>query len=70
MSRFVVYFMKDVLGENGRESEVCQSILEIDAPSAGHATELAKQRFCEMKALRDWSLHADRIQVRAADFPS
>jgi hypothetical protein len=70
MSRFVVRFMKDVLGDNGRETEICQSAMEVDAPNEGHAAELAKRRFCEAKALRDWSLHADRIQVKAADFPS
>jgi hypothetical protein len=70
MSRFVVRFMKDVLGDNGRETEICQGTLEVDASNEGDATELAKQRFCEAKALCDWSLHADRIQVKAADYPS
>lgn len=70
MSRFVVRFMKDVLGENGRQTEVCQSTVEVDAPNESHATELAKRKFCEAQALRDWSLHADRIHVRQADFPS
>jgi hypothetical protein len=70
MARFIVHFMKDVLGENGRASEVCQGTLEIDAPSEGLAAELAKQKFCEMQSLCDWSLHADRIQIKAADFPS
>jgi hypothetical protein len=70
MSRFVVRFMKDVLGGNGRETEICQSTLEVDAPNEGQATEVAKRKFCETEALRDWSLHADRIQVREADFPS
>jgi hypothetical protein len=70
MSRFVVRFMKDVLGENGREAEVCQGSLEIDASSEGQATELAKRKFCEAQALHHWSLHADRIQVSEADFPS
>jgi len=36
MSRFVVRFMKNVLGENGREAEVCQGSLEIDASNEGH----------------------------------
>jgi hypothetical protein len=62
--------MKDVLGENGREIEICQRSLEVDASNEGQATELAKKRFCETEALRHWSLHADRIQVRQADFPS
>ncbi len=70
MPRYVVRFLKDVLGENGRETEVCQSTLEVDASNEGHAAELAKKKFCEAQALRDWSLHADRIHVRAADFPS
>jgi hypothetical protein len=70
MSRFVVRFMKDVLGENGRQCEICQCTVEVDAASEGHAMELAKQKFCQSEALRDWSLHADRIQVRQADFPS
>jgi hypothetical protein len=62
--------MKDVLGENGREAEICQSSLEVDAASEANAAELAKLKFCETERLRDWSLHADRIQVREADFPS
>ena len=70
MSRFVIRFMKDVLGENGRETEICQRSLEIDASSEASATELAKKKFCEKEALCDWSLHADRIQIKAADFPS
>jgi hypothetical protein len=70
MSRFVVHFMKDVLGENGRESEVCQSTVEVEAPSERRAAELAKKKFCETQSLCDWSLHADRIQITAADYPS
>jgi len=70
MSRFVVRFMKDVLGDNGREIEICQRALEVDASNEGQATELAKQKFCEKEALCEWSLHADRIQIRQADLPS
>lgn len=66
MSRYVVLFMKDVLGGNGRQIEICQSSLEIDAISEIQATELAKLKFCEAERLREWSLHADRVQVRAA----
>jgi hypothetical protein len=70
MSRFVVRFMKDVLGNNGREIEICQRSMEVDASTEGQATELAKKKFCETEALCDWSLHADRIQVRETEFPS
>jgi len=63
MSRYVVHFMKDVLGGNGRQIEICQRTVEIDALDEGQATELAKQKFCESERLCEWSLHADRIQV-------
>jgi hypothetical protein len=63
MSRYVVHFMKDVLGGNGRQIEICQRKLEVDAASEGQATELAKLKFCESERLCEWSLHADRIQV-------
>jgi hypothetical protein len=70
MSRLVVRFMKDVLGANGWETEICQRCLEIDASDEADATERAKRKFCETEALRHWSLHADRIQIRPADLPS
>ncbi len=63
MSRYVVHFMKDVLGGNGRQLEICQRTVEIDALDEGQATELAKQKFCESERLCEWSLHADRIQI-------
>ena len=66
MSHFVVSFMKDVLGDNGRQIEICQRTVEIDAPSEGEATELAKLRFCKAERLCEWSLHADRIQISPA----
>ena len=70
MSRYVVSFVNDVLGDNGRQIEICQSTLEVDAPSEGEARELAKQKFCKAERLCEWSLHADRINIKAADFPS
>jgi len=66
MSRYVVRFMKDVLGGNGRQIEICQRTVEIDALDEGQALELAKQRFCETEGLCEWSLHADRIETDLA----
>jgi hypothetical protein len=70
MPRYVVRFVKDVLGENGRQAEICQSSMEIDADSKVDAAELAKKCFCGSERLPDWSLHADRIQIMDAEFPS
>jgi hypothetical protein len=70
MTRYVARFMKNVLGENGHEAEICQRSMEIEALSQEAAAELAKIRFCEGERLKDWSLHADRLQVSEATFPS
>lgn len=70
MARFVVRFMKDVLGDNGHEAEICQCCVDVDAPDVHSAVELAKERFCESEEVLNWSIHADRIEIKAADFPS
>ena len=63
MAHYVARFMKNVLGGNGRQAEICQRMIEIEAPSLGDATELAKLTFCERENVRDWLLHADRVQI-------
>ena len=70
MSRYIVKFMKDVVGTNGHQLEVCQGIIELEAPDEGQAVEAAKDCFCEREELAHWSIHADRIKVQPADFPS
>ncbi len=70
MPRYIVRFVKDILGENGQMCEIGQATVELDARDERDAEQKAKQRFCEMHATHDWSLHADRLKVYAADFPS
>jgi hypothetical protein len=66
MARYVVRFMKHVLGENGHEAEICQRSMEVDAADKLFASDLAKVRFCEGECVKEWSLHADRIHVTDA----
>jgi hypothetical protein len=68
MARYIARFMKNVLGDNGHEAEICQSSIEVEARSSVHAAELAKTKFCETEKVRDWSLHADRVHVADAEF--
>ena len=70
MARYVVRFMKDVLGENGHEAEICQRSMEIDAADKLNAANLAKVSFCESECVKEWSLHADRVQVTEVEFQS
>ena len=70
MARYVVRFMKHVLDGNGHEVEICQRSMEVDAADKLRASDLAKVRFCETERVKDWSLHADRVHVTDAEFPS
>ena len=70
MPRFIVRFIKDVLGDQGQRCEICQATVELDARNAREAEHEAKQKFCDMHATHDWSLHADRLKIEPADFPS
>ena len=70
MAHYIARFMKSVLGDNGHEAEICQRTIEIEALCVTDATELAKTKFCEKEQVKNWSLHADSVQVTAAEFPS
>jgi hypothetical protein len=70
MPRYVARFLKNVLGENGHEAEICQRSIEIDAPNLTDAAELAKAKFCETECVGDWLVHADSVHVIDAEFPS
>jgi hypothetical protein len=70
MARYIARFMKDVLGSNGHEAEICQCAVEVDASNKAHAAELAKVKFCESENVKDWLLHADRVHIADAEFPS
>jgi hypothetical protein len=70
MARYIARFMKNVLGQNGHEAEICQRSIEIEAPNRGRAAECAKMKFCESENVKDWILHADRVHITDAEFPS
>jgi hypothetical protein len=70
MTRYIARFMKDVLGENGCEREICQRSLELEASNQARAVDVAKTKFCEIESITDWSLHADRVGIAEAEFPS
>ncbi|MCA1409907.1 hypothetical protein I6F30_01845 [Bradyrhizobium sp. NBAIM20] len=70
MAHFTVRFFKNVIGDQGKSCEVCQRTVDVDARDANEAATIAQQEFCELREINDWSLHADRIDVQPADFPS
>jgi hypothetical protein len=62
--------MKNVLGENGHEAEICQRTIEIEAENPVDAADAAKVKFCETENVKDWFLHADRVHVAESEFLS
>lgn len=70
MSRYVVKFFKTVIGDNGREEEISQCVLEVNARNKTEAGEIAKKDFCKTQCVSNWLDHADRMDVKEADFPS
>jgi hypothetical protein len=70
MPHFIARFYKNVLGENGQEGDVCQCVVDLDVLDNAQAIDVAKRKFCEMHGVHDWTLHADRLEVTPADFPS
>jgi hypothetical protein len=70
MARYVARFMKDVLGENGHEADICQRSIEIEAENQAGAVDAAKIKFCETENIRDWFLRADRVHVAETEFLS
>jgi hypothetical protein len=68
MARYIARFMKDVVGENGHAAEICQRVVE--ASDKDRAAELAKRKFCEAERSQDWLVHADRVSIADAEFPS
>ena len=69
LSPYIVKFFKKVVA-HGHEEQACQFAFETFAFDKADAAEIAKREFCEAHHLVHWRLHADRVQVSEADFPS
>ena len=52
MTRYIARFMKNVLGENGHEAEICQRAIEIDALCVTDAAELCSRTIHHQGRLR------------------
>ena len=70
MSRYIGRFYKQVLGDNGQVDDICQCTVDFDAIDKDRAEAVARQIFCNLHSIDDWTLHADRVEVKPADFPS
>lgn len=62
-TRFAVTFYKTVCDNRGRDWEIVQRVVEVDARDETCALERAKKEFCRQKGLIDWWRHADRCEI-------
>jgi len=67
MPSYRVCFMNEI-PRNDRLFRCCQrSILIRSAPNIEGALEAAKQEFAELEGIRDWKIHATRIEIEPVD---
>jgi len=67
MPSYRVCFMNEI-PRNDRLFRCCQrSILIRSAPNIERALEAAKQEFAELEGIRDWKIHATRIEIEPVD---
>jgi hypothetical protein len=66
---YVVKFFKKVVA-HGHEVDACQYTVDLFASDKKEALALAQKEFCATEHLANWQIHADRIQVAKAEFPS
>jgi hypothetical protein len=69
MFRYVVKFYKKVVA-HGHEVDACQYVAEKLSERAPDALKGARLDFCNAHHLCDWTLHADRVEVCEAEYPS
>ena len=63
MPRFRVRFLKTVANDTGHESKICQREMEIEANDMEQAMARARERFCVLEGVSDWTLHAEAIEI-------
>jgi len=73
MPLYAASFYKTLSDDTGHERRVCQRVVEVDAGTRTLALVEAKELFCALERISDWSWHADEIALHegnAAKMPS
>ncbi|MGN8544500.1 hypothetical protein [Bradyrhizobium sp. C9] len=65
MPSFNVRFIKTVCDDTGHEHRACQAAFKVDAASLSAAAQQAESDFCKQKGVRDWTIFADAMELRA-----
>jgi hypothetical protein len=63
MPLYTATFYKTVSDDTGHERRVCQRVLEVEASTRALALVPAKELFCMLERISDWSWHADEIDL-------
>jgi hypothetical protein len=63
MPTYTAIFYKTVSNDTGHERRVCQRVVRVEALTHASALVLAKDRFCTLVRIQDWSTHADNVAL-------
>ena len=63
MAQYRVCLFKRVSNDIGREAQVLQRSLDVEAPSEVEALKAAKALYCTLMRIADCSFHADAFEV-------
>jgi len=61
MPVYTATFYKTVSDDTGHERKVCQRVVEVEANTQASALVSARDLFCMLERIADWSWHADEI---------
>ena len=59
MPSYRVRFLKRVADSTGRERQICQRVVEVEAESSEAALEPARALFCSLEGIPHWSIRSE-----------
>jgi hypothetical protein len=63
MPAYEVRFLKSVFDPYGHQHQVPQAAFTIEGPDVDHALAAAQRRFCQVRRIPEWRVHADEFLV-------
>jgi hypothetical protein len=64
MPAYRVRFLKRVVDGRGRERQICQRVVEVQAKSLEAALGPARELFCSLERIPHWSIRSDSYEAK------
>jgi len=63
MTRYKVFFFKNLLSSDGHPFRCLQQTIEVEASSPERAVQVAERRYQRLHRVPSWKLHADNVEL-------